>query len=136
METNTKIHASIGHETYSTRITARGHVFYGDEKEDNGGKDLGPTPTELVLSGLATCTTATLRMYADRKGWDLDRVTLHIGIRFEKTETGQNAVIERIMEFEGSLDEEQRNRLFQIAEKCPTFKLLTSPIRIETKIKP
>ncbi len=132
MEVKTKIHASIGHDRYATRITARGHVFIGDEPDDNGGKDLGPTPTELVLSGLASCTTATLRMYADRKGWNLDGVTLHIGIRIEKHPDGQISRIFSELELEGELEASQKDRLLDIARKCPVHRMLTHPILIET----
>lgn len=133
METNTKIHASIGLEPYATRISARGHVFTADEPLDNGGKDHGPSPTELVLSGLAACTAATLKMYADRKEWSVDRINVDISIHTEKHPDGtQTAHIQRRIHFEGSLTEDQRERMLQIADKCPTHKLLTNKIEIDT----
>jgi putative redox protein len=134
MDTHTKIHASIGLEPYTTRVSMRGHVITGDETLEKGGKDHGPTPTELVLSGLATCTAATIKMYADRKEWPLDRVNIDMGIRTEKHADGtQTAHIERILHIEGPLSVEQRDRLVQIAEKCPIHRLLTQEVKIATR---
>jgi putative redox protein len=135
METNSKIQASIGLEPYATRISMRGHLITGDETIENGGKDKGPTPTELVLSGLASCTTATLKMYADRKKWPLERVNVEMGIHIERNADGsQVSHIMRILHFEGDLTEEQKERLIQIAEKCPVHRLLTNEIQIKTGI--
>jgi putative redox protein len=112
----------------------RGHVLTGDELVENGGKDQGPTPTELVLSGLATCTAATMKMYADRKEWPLDRINIDIGIRTARHEDGtQTAHIERVIRIEGPLSDQQKDRLLQIAEKCPVHRLLTQEVRIATR---
>jgi len=135
MNTHTKIHASIGLEPYATHISMRGHVITGDETIENGGKDKGPTPTELVLSGLASCTTATLKMYADRKKWPLERVNVDIGIHIERNDDGsQVSHITRSIQFEGQLTDEQKERLMQIAEKCPVHRLLTNEIKIATTV--
>ena len=133
MNTHTKIHASIGLEPYMTRISARGHILVADEPIDNGGKNQGLSPTELVLSGLAACTAATMKMYADRKEWPLDRINVDISIYTEKNPDGtQTAHIQRFIHIEGPLTEEQKGRMLQIAEKCPTHRLLTNPIEITT----
>lgn len=133
MDTATKIHASIGLEPYATRISIRGHVITGDETIENGGKNLGPTPTEFVLSGLAACTASTLKMYADRKGWSIERINVELSIHTDKHADGtQTSHINRVIHFEGSLTEEQRARLLQIAEKCPVHKLLTNNVEITT----
>jgi putative redox protein len=133
MDTTTKIHASIGLEPYATRISARGHVLIADEPISNGGKNQGPSPTELVLSGLAACTAATLKMYAERKEWPVDRINVDISIHTEKHADGtQTAHIKRIIHFEGALAQEQKERMLQIAEKCPTHRLLTNEIEIVT----
>lgn len=133
MEPTTKIHASLGLEPYATRISMRGHVITADEPISNGGKDHGPTPTELVLSGLAACTAATLKMYADRKEWLVERINVEIGIHSEKRADGtQTAHITRSIQLEGSLTEEQKERMMQIADKCPTHRLLTNEIKIVT----
>ena len=136
MNTKTKIQAGIGHEHFVSKLSMRGHLLVADEPGDNGGSDAGPTPTELLLSSLASCTTSTLRMYADRKGWEVDRIDLEMGIRIEKTDTGQISYLESIIEITGNISGEQKERLLEIARKCPIHRLLTNPITISTKIKP
>lgn len=132
MSTKTKILAGIGHEHYVTKLSMRGHLLVADEPIDNGGRDAGPTPTELVLSGLAACTASTLRMYIDRKDWDVERIDLELSIQTEKTETGQLSRIDRVINFTGNITDEQRARLLEIADKCPVHKLLTNPVEIKT----
>jgi putative redox protein len=132
MKTATHIQASIGHETYPTKISARGHVLTADEPVESGGKDLGPTPTELLLSSLASCTASTVRMYANRKGWELDRVNIQMSISAGYHEDGPYSRINSQIEFEGNLDAKQRARLLEIAGKCPIHRVLTRPIEINT----
>ncbi len=134
MNTKSKIQAGIGHEHFVTRISMRGHLLVADEPLDNGGKDSGPTPTELILSGLAACTASTLRMYADRKDWELDRIDVELGIDIEKTGTGQISRINSTIKLSGNLDPEQKARLLEIAGKCPVHRLLTNPIEINTTL--
>jgi len=136
MNTKTKIQAGIGHEHYVSKLSMRGHLLVADEPIDNGGSDAGPTPTELLMSSLASCTTSTLRMYADRKGWEVDRIDLEMGIRIEKTDSGQISYLESIIEITGNMTSEQKERLLEIARKCPIHRLLTNPINISTQIKP
>lgn len=112
----------------------RGHTVQADEPVDNGGKDLGPTPTELVLSGLAACTVSTLRMYADKKGWDVDRIEVELSIQILKTETGQSSQIKSVIEISGEVTEDQKLRMLDIARKCPVHKLLTNPIQIDSSL--
>lgn len=132
MSTKTKILAGIGHEHYVTKLSMRGHLLVADEPVDNGGKDAGPTPSELVLAGLAACTASTLRMYIDRKDWDVERIDLELSIQTEKTETGQISRIDRVINITGNITDEQKARLLEIADKCPVHKLLTNPIEIKT----
>lgn len=132
MSTKTKILAGIGQEHYVTKLSMRGHLLVADEPVDNGGKDAGPTPSELVLAGLAACTASTLRMYIDRKDWDVERIDLELSIQTEKTETGQLSRIDRVINFTGNITDEQRARLLEIADKCPLHKLLTNPVEIKT----
>lgn len=135
MSTQTKIHGVIGRETYRSRLTMRGHTLHGDEPVENGGKDTGPTPTELVLSGLASCTVSTLRMYADKKGWDVDKIEVELDIQTTKTETGQSAEIESAITITGDITDEQKQRMLDIARKCPVHKLLTNTIQITSKLR-
>jgi putative redox protein len=111
-------------------------LIVADEPLDNGGKDAGPTPTELVLSGLAACTASTLRMYADKKGWDVERIDLEISIRIEKTDTGQISHVESLIDITGNITAEEKARMIEIAQKCPVHKLLSNPIQIQTSAKP
>jgi len=132
MSTKTKILAGIGHEHYVTKLSMRGHLLVADEPVDNGGKDAGPTPSELVLAGLAACTASTLRMYIDRKDWEVERIDLELSIQTEKTETGQISRIDRVINITGNITDEQKARLLEIADKCPVHRLLTNPIEIKT----
>jgi putative redox protein len=135
MSTKTKIQGGIGHEHYISRLSMRGHLIVADEPVANGGKDTGPTPTELVLSGLAACTASTLRMYADKKGWDVERIDLEISIHIEKTETGQISHLESIINITGNITTEEKTRMIEIAQKCPVHKLLSNPILIQVSPK-
>lgn len=136
MGTKTKIQGGIGHEHYISKLSMRGHLIVVDEPLENGGKDAGPTPTELVLSGLAACTASTLRMYADKKGWDVERIDLELSIRIEKSERGQISHMESIIDITGNITAQERARMLEIAQKCPVHKLLTNPIQIQTSLKP
>lgn len=122
--------ATITRTLYQTISTARTHQVTADEPASVGGGDTGPTPSELVLAGLASCTGATLRMYADRKGWDLEKVDITLEMEVEKTETGQTTYIKRTLVFTGNLSEEEEARLRDIADKCPVHRLLTNEVVI------
>lgn len=135
MSGKTKIQGGIGQEHYVTKLSMRGHLLVADEPLENGGKDAGPTPNELIMSGLAACTASTLRMYADKKGWEVDRIDVEITINIEKKENGQVSHINNIIEITGNLTQEQRERMLEIAHKCPAHKLLTNPITIHADLK-
>jgi putative redox protein len=131
MGTEIKVQASLGRSNYATQVSIRGHQLTGDEPLDNGGQDQGPKPSEFVLAGLATCTASTLRMYADRKGWPVDRIFIDLGLITEKTAEGQIAHITEQISFEGNIDEDQKKRLIEIAGKCPVYRMLTNEIQIK-----
>lgn len=135
MSTKTKILAGIGREHYASRVNIRNHQLITDEPLDNGGQDLGPTPTELILSGLASCTASTLRMYADKKGWNVEGIDLEVSIAIRKTDTGQISHIDTVLEIMGEVSGEQKERLLEIARKCPLYRLLTNPVEISTSLK-
>lgn len=125
----TAIKASIGNEPYLIEIKSpTGNVVIADEPIEKGGQDKGFSPKELLVSALAACTCATVRMYADRKTWDLEKVEAAIELI---EETGQTKFI-RKLQFTGNLDEEQRARLLTVANACPIHKILTNAIVIET----
>lgn len=117
------------------------HRLVADEPVAAGGNDRGPGPYELLLMALGACTTMTLRLYADRKRWPLERVSVrlrHAKIHAEdcadcETKQGMLDRIERVIEIEGALDPAQRQRLMEIADMCPVHRTLTSEIKIETR---
>lgn len=127
--------STIKQELYRIEIESpSGNVIISDEPLDMGGKDLGFSPTELLASALAACTSATLRMYADQKGWDLQEVKLEIDL--DRDEKNNKTVINRKMQLYGNLDEKQRERLLKVANACPVHKMLTNPIEINTEVIP
>ena len=128
-----------GPGTYTQEITAGNHTIVADEPRPIGD-DAGPTPYDLLLAGLGACTSMTVRMYADRKGWPLEqiRVTLrHSRIHAKdcadcETSSGWIDHIDREVELTGDLDDTQRQRLMAIAERCPVHQTLTSEVNITT----
>jgi putative redox protein len=128
------VESADGH--YAQQVRARMHEWAAGEPVDIGGTDNGPTPYELLLSALGACTSITLEMYAARKGWPLDKV--HVTLEHSKeVRPGENDgkpvdMIDRIVRFDGALDDEQRAKLVDIAEKCPLHQTLTNQITIKT----
>jgi putative redox protein len=125
------ITANIEKELYRIEIkTPTGNVLYADEPLEKGGQDKGFSPRELLASSLAACTCATVRMYADRKAWDLEKVNINIDLNEEDGQTKFTRKLELI----GKLDESQRTRLLAVANACPIHKILTGTIAIETTL--
>jgi putative redox protein len=114
---------------YTTIIQSDDHQIITDEPLEEGGQNLGFDPFELVLAALATCTTATMKMYADRKGWKIDK----LDIKLSMIEKDKIQHIQSDITLEGDLDEEQRKRMLVIAQKCPVHKILTNPNVILTE---
>ncbi len=122
----------IGRDLYRTLLSNGRHEVIADEPPEFGGTDLGFSPSELLLSSLGACTGITLRMYADRKGWPLEEIKISLSFDYDKA--AGKSIIGRNIELTGELDEEQRNRLLQIANACPIHKTLQNPIEINTQL--
>ena len=127
-----RAHGEIGLEDYKVAIRAGRHDLTADESPALGGADAGPSPYELLLAGLVACTSITLRMYAERKGWPLTGV--HVDLLY-RVDDG-HARIERKMTLEGPLDDAQRARLAEITEKTPVTLTLKRGVEIETEFRP
>ena len=106
------------------------HVLAADEPVADGGDDAGPTLHEFILAGLGACTSMTMRLYAARKGWPLERLAGTV----DGDHVDGAFVLTRHIAIEGPLTEEQRARLLEIANKCPVHRSLSGPIRITTDL--
>jgi putative redox protein len=115
---------------YGQKIESGGHALTADEPAARGGTNTGPTPYGLLLAALGACTSITLRMYAEGKGWDFGRI--HVALRHEKTAEGDH--IERTLTFSAPLTEEQRARIAEIAEKTPVTKTIKAGSSIRTRL--
>ncbi|MFC0184466.1 putative redox protein [Pseudarcicella hirudinis] len=127
------ISASIGQEPYKTEIKSATNHIIADEPLSSGGKDLGFSPDELLASALGACTCATLRMYADRKGW-AELTGINVDVSFSRDIQANVSHLKRNIELVGVLSEEQKTRLLAIANKCPMHQTLTHSIEIETAL--
>jgi putative redox protein len=124
------VHATQGEASYRVDIDAGGHALIADEGPALGGRDAGPGPFELVLSGLAACTLITLRMYAERKGWTEVKVSGQLRHRMED---GKH-LIDRRLEVSGAPDEAAVQRLREIAERTPVTLALKAGFTISTEL--
>lgn len=122
--------ASIGATNYVVSIEAGHHQLQADEPEKLGGKDVGPAPYELLCSALCACTAITLSMDANRKQWPLQAV--HVEVHFRQN--GKEASIGRVLNLEGELDQQQRARLADIAERTPVTLTLKQGLAITTTL--
>ncbi|WP_323122082.1 OsmC family protein [Burkholderia alba] len=117
---------------YVVDIEAGAHRFQGDENEHEGGANRGPAPYELVLSGLAACTAATLRMYMQRKTWPDARIRVRTELHVDRDGA---QYVRRTIAVEGALDDAQRQRLAEISEKTPVTLFVKRGTRIETTLR-
>jgi len=127
------VSAKIDTRLYRTEITSTSeNVIIADEPQEIGGKNLGLNPTELLAASLASCTLITLRMYINRKQWDVSEI--NVKIDFERDSERNVSSFTRKIEVTGEVDETQRQRLETIANSCPIHKVLTNTIEIKTTL--
>ena len=130
---DTDIVGHIGLQKYKCTITWRNGQLIIDEPENVGGNDLGPDPFSTFLASLAGCTLSTLRMYIDRKDWDIPEIYISLNLA-QEMDSEFETVISRMITFSTSITEEQKERLLFIADKCPISKLLKNKITINTTL--
>jgi putative redox protein len=131
-----------GEQRYALDISAGGHHLKADEPKDAGGADTGPSPYDLLLASLGACTTITLRMYADRKQWNVTNIQVRLSHQKIHAsdcaecqhKEGKIDHITRVIEIEGELSSEQRTRMLEIANKCPVHQTLTSATHITSML--
>ncbi|WP_312822901.1 OsmC family protein [Epilithonimonas sp.] len=128
-----KVKASLGTEKYYTEVIAGENTLITDEPVDKGGGNKGFNPFEILATSLASCTAATLRMYIDRKGWEIPIINVEVDLEnYPQTKTAQFC---RVIDFGNTeISEDIKDRLFKIADACPIHKTLTNDIEILTKI--
>src|SRR5688500_3691745 len=132
--------ATTGASSYRTEITAGDHAVVADEPATGGGSDEGLSPYELLLSAIGSCTAMTMRMYAARKQWPLEEVTVRLRTGRRHAEDCENCEkksvgiqqIDRQIDMEGDLTDEQRERLLYIADRCPVKQTLERGIKVVT----
>jgi putative redox protein len=138
-----RITARTGPGGFLTEVMVNRHSLMADEPVSAGGTDQGPSPFDLLVAALGACTAMTLRIVADRKGWPLDAATVRLkhdkvhAVDCQACETREGMLdrIEREIEIEGPLDADQKQRLLQIADRCPVHRTLTSEVQIQTRLK-
>ena len=135
-------HLNLKEDNFTTTIQTANHSFIADEPNSIGGDDFGPSPYDFLSAGLAACTVMTLKMYAERKKWDLQEVYAHItyskkhsdDLMLDLDKPTRIDHLSKKLTLIGDLDEKQRQRLKEIASKCPVHKTLLSEIVIETEL--
>ncbi len=143
LETDHDVVCEIGTDHYTTKVQIGKHRLIADEPQKYGGNDFGPSPYEYLNAALGTCTAMTIRMYADRKQWPVDKVTVHLDhnkIHAEECEDCENRKgkvdeITRVIEVTGDLDAGQRDRLLEIADMCPVHRTLHGEIKVRSRLK-
>jgi putative redox protein len=136
------VSVSSGPVNYSQSISVGPHTLRSDEPLDVGGKDIGPNAQELLMASLGACATITVQMYAERHQWPLKgvRATLSYArvLAENPADSGAKIGMVDLLEMEvslvGDLSAEQRNRLFEIANRCPIHRMLTSGVKTQSKL--
>ena len=127
---------------FRTEVEVGGHRLVVDEPVAVGGADHGPTPYEMLLAGLGACTAMTLRIYADKRKWPLERARvslIHRKVHAKDcvdcvNKPAKMDVVDRVITLDGALTEEQRTKLLEIAQRCPVHQTLNSKVEINTRL--
>lgn len=114
------------------RIAVRGHSLTADEPKDQGGEDAGPSPQELLAASLAACTAVTMEMYAQRKGWDVGEIV--VDVDYEPAQRGSPTRFRMDVQMPKELPDEQREKLMQVAAKCPVHRTLEGEVMFEETV--
>ncbi len=140
-----QVRVRLAGDKYTSEIRTPFHHLIADEPDDVGGDNLGPTPYDFLMASLGSCTVMTLKMYSQRKKWDLDEVIVFLDhdkvhkedIELFSEDDNKNEVsrFTRLLELKGNLDSKQREKLLEIANKCPVHRTLQEEIIIETRFK-
>lgn len=125
------VSATSESENYQIRISSPSkNTILADEPVDKGGTDAGFSPQQLLAASLSACTGVTLRMYAERKGWDISGFEINVSINWDPDRG--STVIDRKIQFPRHLSDQQRERLLKVADACTVHKILSHPIAIST----
>jgi putative redox protein len=114
-------------------VSVRDHRLTADEPRAHGGEDTGPSPQELLAASLASCSAITMEMYADRKGWDVGEMVVEVS--YEPAQRGSPTRFVMNVQLPKELSEEQRDRLMQIAAKCPVHRALEGEVMFEETVE-
>jgi putative redox protein len=118
---------------FTQEVTIRQHELTADEPSDQGGDDEGPSPQELLAASLASCTAITMEMYANRKGWEVGEMT--VSVDYEPAQRGSPTRFNMVVKMPKELPEDQRQRLMQIAAKCPVHRTLEGEVMFDEKVE-
>ena len=143
LETKHEVVANLGAEGFTTQMRAGKHFFTIDEPESFGGKDFGPSPYDFLSGALAACTSMTIQMYVRRKKWSVENVETHVNHQKNHAEDCEQCelkaakidVFEREIIIKGDLDEKQKEKILEIADKCPVHRTLHNEVKITTELK-
>lgn len=128
------VFGTIGTEKYKASIEWRNGQFIADEPAKLGGQDLGPDPYTLLLSSLVSCTLVTLRMYIERKGWDVPTIKVNANLFQTKKDEELTTFIDRDITFPPGLEAEKKDRLLEIAAQCPISKILENTVKVRSYV--
>lgn len=135
MAGNTSSTVTLSNRNYLAEAKMRNHYVTIDEPLDQGGDDNGPTPVEYLLTAIGACVSITLRMYAERKGWDIGKITVNVYLKEESIKDGVKKSIVEEISFEKEITDEQRVKLLNIAGKCPVAKMVKGETSVTSEIK-